>query len=77
MAWLSVVRRLPAADFKEYGMLVFERKLGETVVIDGGRIRLVVIETKSNHVRLGFEAPRDVSVHRGEVQERIDRDAED
>ncbi|MDZ7373232.1 MAG: carbon storage regulator CsrA [candidate division KSB1 bacterium] len=51
-------------------MLVLTRKLGESIVI-GDNIRVTVVEIHGKQVRLGVEAPRDVSVHRGEVYERI------
>jgi carbon storage regulator len=45
--------------------------LGEEVVI-GGEIRVRVCEVRGNKVKLSIEAPKDVSVHRGEVQDAID-----
>jgi carbon storage regulator len=51
-------------------MLVLTRKTGESVVI-GNSIRIVVIESSSGGVRLGFEAPADVSIYRDEVYEEI------
>lgn len=54
-------------------MLVLARKKNEEIVIDGGRIRIVVVEIRGDKVRLGIEAPEDVSVHRREVQDRIDK----
>jgi len=51
-------------------VLVLTRKLGESIVI-GENIRVTVIDVHGKQVRLGVEAPRDVSVHRGEVYERI------
>jgi carbon storage regulator len=52
-------------------MLVLSRRLDETVVIDG-RIIVTVVEIRPNLVRLGFDCPREVTVHRGEVQAAID-----
>ena len=51
-------------------MLVLTRKAGEGIVI-GSDIRVTVLELQGRQVRLGIEAPSDVSVHRGEVYERI------
>lgn len=51
-------------------MLVLTRKLGEGVAI-GDQIRVVVIEIRGNHVRLGIQAPREMAVHREEVLEKI------
>jgi carbon storage regulator len=55
---------------EEFGMLVLTRKPGEKIVIDGG-IVVTVLEVRGNKVRLGIDAPEDVSVHRGEVAQRI------
>jgi carbon storage regulator CsrA len=57
-------------------MLVLSRKSSETVVVGGadGLDRLVtvtVLEIGAGKVRLGFEAPAAIPVHRGEVWERI------
>ena len=51
-------------------MLVLTRKTGESIVI-GNDIRVTVLEMQGRQIRLGIEAPTDVSVHRGEVYERI------
>jgi carbon storage regulator len=40
--------------------------MNESVVIDG-RIKLTVIEIRGNQIRLGIEAPRDVSIARSEL----------
>lgn len=53
-------------------MLVLSRKDSETVVIDN-KITVVVVEIRGDKVRLGFDAPQNVSVHRGEVQAAINR----
>ena len=51
-------------------MLVLTRKTGESIVI-GSDIRITVLEIQGRQIRLGIDAPTDVSVHRGEVYERI------
>ena len=51
-------------------MLVLTRKAGESIAI-GSDIRVTVLELQGRQIRLGIEAPSDVSVHRGEVYERI------
>lgn len=56
-------------------MLVLSRKLGEKVVI-GGNITITVVEVRGDKVRLGFLAPKDVTVNREEVQAAIDSEAE-
>jgi len=51
-------------------MLVLTRKAGESIVI-GSEIRVTVLEMQGRQIRLGIDAPADISVHRGEVYERI------
>lgn len=52
-------------------MLVLSRKKNESIVIDGN-ITITVIEIRGDKIRLGIEAPREVPIHRSEVQESID-----
>jgi carbon storage regulator len=51
-------------------MLILTRKPGESVVVNNS-IRLKVIEVSAGVVRLGFEAPPDVSIYREEVYREI------
>lgn len=51
-------------------MLVLSRKCGERIVI-GPNIELTVVDVRGDRVRLGIQAPREVSVHRHEVYQRI------
>lgn len=51
-------------------MLVLSRKPGERIMI-GDEIEVVVLESRSDCVRLGFSAPDEVRIHREEVQRRI------
>jgi carbon storage regulator len=53
-------------------MLILSRKPGETVVIDG-RIRVKVIRVEGDVVKIGIEAPAEVSIHRQEVYDEIQR----
>ena len=60
-------------------MLVLTRKSKESVVVGGPGpfeplLKVTVLEITEGRVRLGFEADKDVPVHRSEVWERI-RDA--
>lgn len=57
-------------------MLVLSRKIGEKLFIDGGRITVEVVDVRGDKVRLGIEAPKDVSVHRQEVWVRIQMEQE-
>ena len=49
-------------------MLVLSRKRQETIVIDG-RIKVTIIQVRGNQVRLGVEAPQDVSILRSELED--------
>lgn len=51
-------------------MLILTRRCGETIMI-GNDITVTVLGVKGNQVRIGVNAPKDVSVHREEVAERI------
>jgi len=51
-------------------MLILTRRVGETVVI-GNDVTVTVLGVKGNQVRLGVNAPREVTVHREEIYERI------
>jgi len=53
-------------------MLVLTRKVGDSVIIDGC-IRVVVLRQEGDSLKLGFDAPSDVAVHRQEVYEEIQR----
>jgi carbon storage regulator len=53
-------------------MLVLTRKNGESIII-GDNIVVMVVEVRGDKVRLGIEAPTDVSVHRREVYDAIKR----
>jgi len=52
-------------------MLVLSRKVGESIVIGNG-ITVTVVEVHGERVRLGFTAPADVSIHREELQRKIE-----
>ena len=47
-------------------MLVLTRKNGERIIIDG-QIEITVVEVRGNQVRLGVQAPREVTVLREEL----------
>ncbi|KQS68378.1 carbon storage regulator CsrA [Modestobacter sp. Leaf380] len=51
-------------------MLTLTRTIGETIRI-GDDIEVHVVEVRGNTVRLGFKAPREVSIHREEVYRQI------
>ncbi len=51
-------------------MLILTRKIGESLII-GDDVEVTVLGTKGNQVRIGIDAPKDVSVHRKEIYEKI------
>ncbi len=51
-------------------MLVLSRKLGEKIVI-GDKIVVTVVKIDRNQIRIGIEAPQDVSVYREEIAPRV------
>jgi carbon storage regulator len=52
------------------GMLVLSRQRDETIMI-GDDIEVTVVDIRGDKVRLGINAPKEVSVHRKEVYEAI------
>lgn len=56
-------------------MLVLSRKKNEAIII-GDDITIVVVEIRGGKVRLGIEAPQQVSVHRVEIYAAIQRQKE-
>lgn len=51
-------------------MLILTRKVGESINI-GDEITVTVLGVNGQQVKLGIDAPKDVSVHREEVTKRI------
>lgn len=48
-------------------MLVLTRKVNEALLIEEGTIRVVVLSVQGDQVKLGIEAPRQVSIMREEI----------
>tara|TARA_B100000965_G_scaffold130437_1_gene108728 strand:- start:1251 stop:1433 length:183 start_codon:yes stop_codon:yes gene_type:complete len=51
-------------------MLILTRKSGESLMI-GEDISVTVLGVKGNQVRIGINAPKDISVHREEIFDKI------
>ncbi len=54
-------------------MLILTRRKGETLMI-GDNIDVTVLDIRGRQVRLGINAPKDVSVHREEIYLRIQKE---
>lgn len=54
-------------------MLILTRRAGESFMI-GDDVKVVIIETRGNQIRVGIEAPTDIGVHRQEIYNRIQHD---
>lgn len=54
-------------------MLVLSRQRDESIII-GDNVIITIVDVRGDKVRLGIEAPREVSVHRREVYEAIQRE---
>ncbi|AGH55383.1 carbon storage regulator CsrA [Legionella pneumophila] len=51
-------------------MLILTRRIGETVVI-GDDVFITILGIKGNQIRLGFDAPDHVSIHRQEIYLKV------
>ena len=51
-------------------MLVLTRRVGEKLVI-GENVTVTILGVKGNQIRIGIDAPRDITVNREEVYQRI------
>ena len=56
-------------------MLVLTRKAGEVIRI-GDDVRIVVLRSRSDELKLGIDAPQSVRVYREEIYQRIQRERE-
>ncbi len=53
-------------------MLVLARKVGETLMV-GSDVTVTILAVRGRQVRIGIDAPKDITVHREEVYRDIRR----
>jgi len=54
-------------------MLILTRRVGEKILI-GDNVSIAVLDVRGNQVRIGIDAPSEVSVHREEIYHRIQQE---
>ena len=57
-------------------MLILTRRAGESIMV-GDEVTITVLDINGNQIRIGIDAPREITVHRKEVYERIQAEAEE
>lgn len=51
-------------------MLILTRRLDESIIINND-IKVTILGIKGNQIRIGIEAPKDITIHREEIQNKI------
>ena len=56
---------------KESNMLVLTRKAGESIIIGKDLVKIKILSASAYSVRVGIDAPKNMSVHREEIYDQI------
>jgi len=56
-------------------MLILSRKIGEAIII-GDNVAITVLSSQGKTIRLGIDAPKEISVHREEIYNKLQREKE-
>lgn len=51
-------------------MLVLTRKVNQSIMI-GDQIKVIVVDVRGDQVKIGIDAPKEISVHREEIYSEI------
>lgn len=51
-------------------MLILARKIGETIIIDGG-IKITVTGVQGDQIKIGIDAPEEIKIYREEIHNKI------
>lgn len=51
-------------------MLILNRKIGESIILDD-KIEIKILEVQDGKIKIGIEAPKEVTIFRKEVYEAV------
>lgn len=54
-------------------MLILTRRIGEVLMI-GDEVKITILGVRGHQIRIGIDAPKNISVHRKEVYDQVNED---